>query len=243
MGANRRFIFRAGSRELILPVTPGEYQRRNAVSVETVNIHSLGDVNLKGNRTLDTINIECLLPARGYPFSDSSDPQPYVDQLRKWCNSGTVVRFIIGNTGVNLPCIIEDVSFGERDGTNDVYAKITLREYVRLRAARTQAMPDSNAPRAPMETDLTVEEAIQRQNYTMYQPQELDTIASVSRKVFGPQQYEEGALEGLRYTGGLPGGTQKEGNQSFARVLATFNGIACLATCLTHAIKIPNQKK
>ena len=39
----RKFIFKGGGKELVLPVTPESYQVEKGINVEVVNIHQLGD--------------------------------------------------------------------------------------------------------------------------------------------------------------------------------------------------------
>lgn len=235
--ANRRFIFRCGSKELILPVTPAKYERSEAINVETININTIGEVNLAGEKALDTVKIACLLPARDYPFTSSSEPDTYITQLKKWCDGKNVLRFIIGNTNVNMPCIIESVSFGEQDGTNDVYADITLREYVQLRAVRMQANKTANAPRAPVEADRTLDEALQNKNYTAYQPQEKDTAASVSALKYGPFARTHDTPRNRPLS-------DKEKGERFAceKTIAALNGLKSIFEPFDKEIQLPNLK-
>lgn len=243
--AGRRFIFRCGSKELILPVTPSKYERTQATQIETVNIHTFGEVNLTGERKLDTVTVSCLLPANNYPFSESSEPEPYVTQLKKWCAGKNVLRFIIGNTDINMPCLIESVSFGERDGTNDIYADIVLREYARLSAVRVQDTGTSNAPRAPVEAERTLDEAVQAQNYTAYQPRELDTIASVCALKYGPFEYTpdtpKSGFEDIAEARGFV--VKKREASTIEKVVATINNVNNIFEAVTGIeIKLPNLK-
>lgn len=45
---------------------------------------------------------------------------------------GTVLRWIVSGTSVNAPVLIEEITQGERDGTNDLYITIAMRQYQRL---------------------------------------------------------------------------------------------------------------
>ncbi len=128
-----QFIFKNTVKmtELILPVTPSSFEIDTGIRIETINIHTVGDVNLAGLKSLSTIKVDCLLPARAYPFALSSQIIPYeiVATLQEWSDQGHILRFIISETPVNIPVIIENVAYGERDGSGDVYASLTLREY------------------------------------------------------------------------------------------------------------------
>ena len=44
------------------------------------------------------------------------------------------MRFIVTDTDVNIPVLVENISYGEKDGSNDVYATISLAEYRYLKA-------------------------------------------------------------------------------------------------------------
>lgn len=240
--ANRRFIFRCGSKELILPVTPAKYERSEAINVETININTIGEVNLAGEKALDTVKIACLLPARDYPFTSSSEPDTYITQLKKWCDGKNVLRFIIGNTNVNMPCIIESVSFGEQDGTNDVYADITLREYVQLRAVRMQANKTANAPRAPVEADRTLEEAEQSGNYTAYTPKEYDTPASVSALKYNRYDRQFGPIPVGELAGIDPRPRLKFAAMQIEKKITALAGLGSIYDRITKNIQLPNLK-
>lgn len=174
--SKRKFIFRGGATELTLPVTPESYRVETGVNIETVNIHTLGDVILTGYGTLAAIKIACMLPENDYPFSRSSSPDRYIKQLEAWVKKKTRLRFVIGGTGVNLPVVIESISYGEQDGTNDVYADVMLREYRALKAVKLSP-PTANKPR-----ETTTPEAASISSYTAKAG---DTLCSICRKYYG----------------------------------------------------------
>lgn len=136
--AKRTIIFKGGGRELALPVTPDQYQVEKGINVEVVNIHQLGDAILVGYGTLATIKISrCLLPANPYNFASNADsPEAIVKCFEGWIEDKSKLRFVVSGTGVNLPVVVEHISWGERDGTNDVYADVTLREYRKLQPVK-----------------------------------------------------------------------------------------------------------
>lgn len=133
--ARRPFIFRHGRKEVILPVTPSSFWYGKSNNMEIINLHELGDVSVAGNSGLVALQIDCLYPAADYSFSRDNDPETYMRIFDKWRDEKTVVRFIIGNTNVNLPVKIKGHYYGEGkdgDGTNDVYAQILLNEHIEL---------------------------------------------------------------------------------------------------------------
>lgn len=126
------FLDEASGTELVLPVTPSEYQWSFGRQIENIMLDQIGEINLPGGALLGSCTIETMFPAQLYPFCNpgaSARPDAYLDQLETWSKAGTVVRWIVSGTRVNVPVLIEAVDYGEQDGTNDIYATIRLRGY------------------------------------------------------------------------------------------------------------------
>lgn len=173
----RDFIFRRPSGELTLPVTPSEYAVEHGVNVEIVNVYELGDVALVGHGTLAAIKISCLFPANSYPFSDSSDPEEYIAAFTEIVDNREAIRFIVSDTGVNVECYLQAFEYGEQDGTNDIYATLTLRERRDLEVVATVTLPADNTPRAS-EPQIPAGEETYTAKYG-------DTLCSICRKYYG----------------------------------------------------------
>lgn len=126
------FLEEGAGKELILPVTPEKYSWRHPNRVETVRLDQLGEINLPGGARMGACTLEdVLLPAQRYPFcvpGARADPQGYLQQLEAWSDRGTQLRWIVSGAGINVCVMIEEVVREERDGSNDVYAAITLRQ-------------------------------------------------------------------------------------------------------------------
>lgn len=173
----RKFIFKDGNREILLPVTPPSFSVGHGVRIETINIHTLGDVNIAGYGTLAALKIDCMFPAQAYPFAFSNqDPYTYVDYFLKWCDARTVLRFVISDTLVNIPVLVESINYSEQDGTNDVYATISLREYRELSAVKVEKVGSGNKSRVAATTVVKA---------TSYTIQKGDTLSSICRKFYG----------------------------------------------------------
>ncbi len=175
---DRPFIFRKDNLEMVLPVTPSSYQVEKGINIEVVNIHELGDAIMTGYGTLATIKIDFLLPTREYPFSLSSDPEPYITQIESWLKERDRLRFIVGGTQINIPVIIEHLNYGEQDGTNDIYASIVLREYRDLATVQVQTSPAASAPRESPTAVLS-------QTVENYLIKPGDTLSGICRKYYG----------------------------------------------------------
>lgn len=113
-----------------LPVTPKSFDVSVAHKNTVVNIVSLGEINLLGKTGLRSITLSSFFPAQDYYFAkaDRKEPDYYIEKLEKWRNSNTIIRFII-NGVINMQCTMESFSWGQQDGTKDIYYDITLKEY------------------------------------------------------------------------------------------------------------------
>ena len=86
-----------------------------------------------GDCTLENV----LLPAQQYPFmvpGSRAAPYEYLYDLEVWCDKGAQLQWIVSGTSVNASVILEEITQGEQDGTNDLYLTITMRQWQRLEA-------------------------------------------------------------------------------------------------------------
>ena len=176
-----RFIFKgsAPDTEIVLPVTPKGFEITDGINIELVNVHTIGDVIIGGYGTLCTIKVDCIFPAQKYPFSAAVliRPYEYVETLKKLCDAGRVLRFIVSDTPVNVPVLIKDIKYGEKDGTGDVYATITLREYRKIEAVQTQKQE-----RTQNETREESSPPTMSHSYVVVRG---DTMWAISRRFYG----------------------------------------------------------
>ncbi|MCL2045727.1 MAG: LysM peptidoglycan-binding domain-containing protein [Oscillospiraceae bacterium] len=121
-----------------------------------------------------------MFPAREYAFSQSMGmgPYDYVKQFELWAlDPSAIVRFIVTETPVNIPVLVESIDYGERDGTGDVYATISLREYRELAVVQTQkAEKTENLSRPDPEPPVTSQTHIVVSG---------DTLWAIARKYYG----------------------------------------------------------
>lgn len=177
-----KIIFKdtAVNSELILPVMPPAFEVSHGINVETVNIHTLGDVALAGYCTLPNFKLDALFPAQRYSFVQAAAflaPYQYVAKFEAWIDKRTVLRFVVSDTPVNLPVLIEDITYREQDGTGDVYATINMRRYRQLAAAKAQEEKTKNEPRADIGSSTPA-----AQSYTVVSG---DTLSGIARKFYG----------------------------------------------------------
>lgn len=197
-----KFIFK-GSGQITLPITPESFQVETARNIQKVNVHEVGDVNLPGNMALGVIKIDCLFPNNNYPFAaDYGDPYSYVERFQKLISKKKPVRFIVTESEVNERVLVESISYGEKDGTGDVYATITMVGYREVGVAQTAKVAGASvvaAAKRAVETPPVQQE-------TSYAVKNGDSYMSIARKNYG-DHWEVGAKA-----------------QKMAKALALYNG-------------------
>lgn len=178
------FLNEATGRELTLPVTPGSYRWTHENSVETIQLDQAGEINLPGGRLMGSCTLECLFPAQLYPFCNPGavdNPYIYIEQLERWSDAGSVVRWMVSGTPTNAAVLIESVEYGEQDGTNDIYATLVLRQY---QAPKTPVLSASGGGTDTARDSATG--AAQRRTYTVVKG---DTLWGIARKFYGNGSY------------------------------------------------------
>lgn len=124
----------------VMPITPHAIQASHGINFETINIHTMGNVNIAGYKVPATIKMELIFPAHRYPFvvldekNLPKDNYTYVSLFQRYETQQTVLRFMVTGTPTNIPVQVESLEYREQDGTNDIYATLVLREYRELQA-------------------------------------------------------------------------------------------------------------
>lgn len=113
-----------------LPVNPENYTLGGAQSNTSVYVHDLGEINLKGKRSLYSLSWDGFFPAQAYDFCmcPPDEPLAYVRKLAQLMEENVTVHVLIG-VRVNLFCTIESFTHGEEDGSGDIKYSIAFKEY------------------------------------------------------------------------------------------------------------------
>ena len=117
---------------LRLPVNPADFEQGLSMSNTSVNITSLGDVNLIGKTGLKSISIESHFPSRYQPYCQYTDiplPGDCIKMIESWMLTGQPIRLVITGTDINMPCSIESFNHGQKGGTGNEYYTLELKEY------------------------------------------------------------------------------------------------------------------
>lgn len=167
------------SSTFMLPINPSEYTISSGNTVTTLNINEIGEIALYSGNKLYSITISSFFPRQVYNFCNYRNillPEAYIEKIEKWRSSGTVIRLIITGSKINIPVLIENFRYGERDGTRDIYYEIILREYKYLKVlSSNDSLRGENSSRA-------VELSKTRGTYTVV---EGDSLWDIAVKYYG----------------------------------------------------------
>lgn len=162
-----------------------------------VNINEIGNINLIGKSDLKRVTIESFFPNQDYSFVTTQqrhDPYVYVDSIERWRKSGKPIRLIITETPVNIALAIESFTYGERDGSGDVYYSLELAEYV-FTNVKEQSKKEYSPPSKSgiTEEDLAISKSVidnltrgdTRDIPNSYTVKQGDTLSSIAKKQTG----------------------------------------------------------
>lgn len=126
------FTLSGGTEAVVFPVNPPSFDVSNGYKHTVVNIQNLGDINLLGKRGLASIKFSSFFPANDYEFVQLltvQAPYVYVGAIKKMAESNQPCTLSITGTDISTPVTIDEFTYGEKDGTGDVYFSLQLREY------------------------------------------------------------------------------------------------------------------
>lgn len=169
----------ATEQALTMPVTPSSYPMAAGRTVERLDMAQTGQIALPGLRTLLADNLEVMLPAQLYPFCTAdavADPNYYLALLTRWSADGDICRYIVAGTDINIPVLLGEITYSEKDGTNDVYAKIPLYEYRYLSEVQIETTQNATRP-----TDGTQQSAAAG-TYVVVKG---DSLWAICRRIYG----------------------------------------------------------
>lgn len=174
-----------GKKKLRLPVLPSNFEVEFSHSNTNVTITNLGEVNLIGNRNLRTIPISSFFPNQKYNFVQYKKfPAPYecVKLIESW--AGDPVQLTITGTNINMQTTIESFSYGEQDGTGDVYYTIELKEYRKPKLVEKKKNTKVNKNTTKVETTQT-KRSTKAVKSTTYTVKKGDNLCDIAQRLTG----------------------------------------------------------
>lgn len=120
------------TKSIRLPILPESFEVGGTQNNQSVIVHNLGEINLKGKRGLYSISIESFFPHEKLSIQHGKHRDPYdyyIVNLKKLYENNTTVHLIITGTDVSMFCTIESFSYGEADRSGDVKYVLALKEY------------------------------------------------------------------------------------------------------------------
>ena len=164
------------------------------MTVQTVDVYTLGPYSVPVYDARSSFTLDCLLPSSNRSYCVQYTEQPaLLAWLQRQITGKTRMRFIVSGTAVNIPVYLTGMEYGEQDGTNDLYATLTLQPYATLAAPVVQAaaVPDTAAKR---------ETAPQQTAQTTYTVKDGDNLWNICRRFYGDGSlcYKLAAYNGIQ---------------------------------------------
>ena len=152
-----------------LPINPESYTYDGKQNNTSVYINDLGEINLKGKRSLKTVSWSGCFPAQAYPFCRCTplSPMDYIKMLDQCLEDNKQMHVVIG-TKVNIFATIESFQWSDAEQNGDINYTVTFKE-----------------DRQPGVAKRTTKEVVE-QTYTWKKG---DTWARVCKKLLGDSSY------------------------------------------------------
>ena len=144
-----------GNNAFRFPVLPPEFTIEDSSVISNININNIGEVAIFGGKKGTKTAISTFFPKQAYQFVEYSGFMPPYDcvaKIKAWKEAGKVLRFVI--TGVvNIPVYIETFTYGEKDGSGDVYFTLTFVEHIELKITKIKnVVNEPTPPKRPVQT-------------------------------------------------------------------------------------------
>ena len=164
-----------------MPILPPSFEVQDKQNNESVTIHTVGEVNLLGMSGLREISISTLYPANDYEWQQTPTemkPYDFVDELKKWKDTRTIIELTVTDTNINWDITIEQLTFSEDDVTGDLNYTLQLKEY------RTLTRVDKVAK-------STGSKSSNKSKKKKYKIKKGDTLKKIAKKKMGASKYSK----------------------------------------------------
>lgn len=177
-----------GNDKIRFPVLPSSFKIATSQQNTSENVHRKGEVNLLGERNLETVEISSFFPAQAYNFCQytgfNKNPYVYVEKIKKWEREKVTPTFIMtGKTNFNKIVSIESFEYGEEDSSGDVAFTLSLKEYVTV-SYSTQKKKTSNGKKVNKKSN-NKKRSTKTTKTTKYTVKKGDTLQKIAKKKTG----------------------------------------------------------
>lgn len=170
-----------------LPVLPEEFEIEKSAEFDNKRIVKGKKIDIFNGVDLMTAPLESFFPkntnATYCEYGGVLDPYSYVSTIEEWIEKGTILRYIVTGTNINISCRIKNFSYREQDGTGDVYYKISLQEHNEIKFTKVKEVSKKpstenkgNRPSKPTSNDKQVR---------YYTVKKGDCLWNISKKYYG----------------------------------------------------------
>lgn len=169
-----------------LPVNPPEIEYSSPYGMNRVNIASLGEVALPGERGLKTITFSSFFPrdfnASYREYEGGPSPWEWVKRIEMWRDDRRNIRLIIAGTPISIPVFVEsfDIQPEKAGSPGDIYYTITLVEYRPIQAEVSAKSSSSSTSTAQSKRPTTGKAA--PKSYTVKSG---DSLWKIAKEVYG----------------------------------------------------------
>lgn len=116
-------IFRKNGTYITFPINPSESETAMSGNNQTVNIISLGDIVVPGERSLTPYAIDSFFPAE-------DNPQQYVKFIMDWWDAKEEARLIGEGLDIDSLVIVENFATSRKAGEeDDIYFRLEMKQY------------------------------------------------------------------------------------------------------------------
>lgn len=177
-----------GSDKIRFPVLPSSFKIATSQQNTSENVHRKGEVNLLGERNLETVEISSFFPAKKYNFCQytgfDTNPYTYVEKIKKWERGKITPTFIMtGKVNFNKVVSIESFEYGEEDSSGDVAFTLNLKEYVIVSYSRPKKKT-SNGKKVTKKSN-SKKRSTKSTKTTKYTIKKGDTLWKIAKKKTG----------------------------------------------------------
>lgn len=167
---------------------PSSYKIGTSVQNTTETVHRKGEINILGDRNLETIEISSFFPAQEYPFCQykgfDTNPINYINKIKKWEYEKVTPTFVMtGDVDFNKTVSIESLEYGKDDSTGDIAFTLNLKEYIAVTYA-TEKKKTSNGKKVKKKNN-SEKRSSKSVKTTAYTVKKGDTLRKIAKKKTG----------------------------------------------------------